>query len=298
MERPRTSLTSTVPMGISAALAILSLGASCGDDGPSGTITNDNNTGGEDISELPGLDLSDLTRSEQRTWRQVVNDQLSPCGDPVSVAQCVAENRDCDRCAQAVRYVARLVIEGHDRNQIDELYGFRYDNEEVVEIPIGDAPVRGAAMAPITIVEFSDFECPYCGRAHPVLTRALREFQGQVRLVFMQYPLDGHDHAGPAARASIAAGNQGKFWQMHDLLFENQRALEPEDLVGYAEDLGLDLTQFRNDMLAEETQARVVANKELGRELGVSGTPTIFINGRRFREAPEALISYLREELE
>jgi protein-disulfide isomerase len=243
------------------------------------------------------VDTSELTRRERQAWVESVNDLLSPCGDPVSVARCAQSGGECAACLPAARYVARLVTEGYDKGEIEERYDLRYGRDAAVTIPVGDAPVRGSPMAPVTIVEFSDFECPYCGEAHPLLKHILREHEGQVRLVFMHYPLDAHPHAAPAARAAIAAGNQGRFWEMHDLLFDNQSALENEDLIGYASELGLDMVRFEEDFRAASTQAKVEASRELGQELGVQGTPTIFVNGRRFSEPPRALPAYLREEI-
>ena len=151
--------------------------------------------------------------------------------------------------------------------------------------------------AAVTLVEFSDFECPFCGRAHPVLERIVREFDGQVRMVFKQYPLSMHEYADDASRATIAAGNQGKFWEMHDTLFEHQTALTPSDIEGYAEELGLDMERFRADMEAEATQAIIDRDRALGQELGVNSTPTIFVNGRKFEEPLENLGQYITEEL-
>ena len=168
---------------------------------------------------------------------------------------------------------------------------------EALDAATTGLPVRGDADAPITIVEFSDFECPFCGRAHPVLERIVREFDGQVRMVFKQYPLSMHEYADDASRATIAAGNQGKFWEMHDTLFEHQTALTPSDIEGYAEELGLDMERFRADMEAEATQAIIDRDRALGQELGVNSTPTIFVNGRKFEEPLENLGQYITEEL-
>jgi protein-disulfide isomerase len=284
-------------------LALASLGASCNDDDQGGEQVTEATGGGESnraerIETLTQVDTSDLTRAERRMWTDLVNDQLSPCGEPVSVARCVSEERECPKCVPAARYLVRLVTEGYEKSEMEELYALRYGRDGVVELPTDGAPVRGAPMAPITIVEFSDFECPFCGEAAPVIERLLREQEGRVKLVFLHYPLDGHTNAQPAARAAIAAGRQGKFWEMHDLLFENQRSLEPADLERLATELGLDMARFRADMASAETQRIIDANKAAGRELDVSGTPTIFVNGRRFREHPRALPSYIREELD
>lgn len=293
---PVVASLSSGTLGLVIVLA--TSGASCGDDAAANQNVDSPSQGGEEIRELEGIDTSELTERERRRFIEIVNEQLSPCGEPVSVAACVAERRACGQCKQAARFALRLVMEGLSASEIETAFTARYGRDTAVEIPIGDAPVRGSPMAPITIVEFSDFECPHCRLAAPLLERLVREYEGRVRVVFMNYPIDGHVHAGDAARGAIAAGNQGKFWEMHDMLYRNQEALAPEDIEGYAEQLGLDLERFRTDVQAPATQERVDSNKELGRELGVRGTPTIFVNGRRFNGEPESLAAYVQEELE
>jgi len=284
-------------------LGLLCLGASCSgneDDGRTGNGSegSEQPDEGPRLESLEEVDVSELSRAERRIWVELINDQLSPCGEPISVGRCVAEQRSCRACVPAARYLVRLISEGYERQEIEEHYQLRYDEESAVEIPIDGAPSRGSQMAQVTIVEFSDFECPYCGRAHPLLQQVLSEFEGRVRVVFMQYPLSSHPHAMPAARAAVAAGNQDRFWEMHDLLFEHQQQLEQEHLERYAEQIGLDMDRFRRDMESSETQDRVEANKELGHENGVEGTPSFFINGRRFSEPPSALADYVREALD
>lgn len=285
-------------------LGLMSLGASCsggsddeGDPGQGGERPEPQEEGPR-VESLEAVDVSELTRAERRVWVELINDQLSPCGEPISVGQCVAEERSCRSCVPAARYLVRLIQEGYERQEIEEHYSLRYDEDEAVEIDVDGAPARGSQMAPVTIVEFSDFECPYCGRAHPIVQQLLREFEGRVRVVFKHYPLSAHPHAMPAARAAVAAGNQDRFWEMHDLLFEHQRQLEEEDILGYAEQLGLDMDRFRTDMASTETQDRVDSDKEDGRGVGVEGTPTFFVNGRRFREPPSSLSAYVREALD
>ena len=117
-------------------------------------------------------------------------------------------------------------------------------------------------------------------------------------MVFKHYPLSGHPHALPAAKAAEAARLQGKFWEMHDLLFEHQRELDDAALERYAQQLGLDLERFRADLASEAVKARIEADRAEGKRLGVDSTPSIFINGRRFREAPKNLAAYMREETE
>jgi protein-disulfide isomerase len=191
-----------------------------------------------------------------------------------------------------------LIGEGYERQEIEDHYALRFGRDTAVDIDIEGAPSRGSPMAAVTIVEFSDFECPYCGQAHPILQHVMDEHEGRVRLVFKHFPLSAHPHAMPAARAAIAAGNQGKFWEMHDLLFEHQQQLEEEDLERYAQELGLDLARFRTDLESAETQRRIERDREEGERVGVEGTPSLFVNGRHFMEPPRALSAYLQEELD
>ena len=141
--------------------------------------------------------------------------------------------------------------------------------------------VRGAIDASVTVVEYGDFECPYCGRAEPVVRDLLSEF-GDVRYVWRHLPLsDVHPHAQLAAEAAEAAADQGAFWEMHDLLLAHQDALRPLDLIGYAEQLGLDLDRFTDTQRKHARAARVAEDVDSADLSGVSGTPTFFINGRR-----------------
>ena len=145
--------------------------------------------------------------------------------------------------------------------------------------------IRGPIAAPVTVVEYGDFECPYCGQAEPVVRELLRDF-ADVRYVWRHLPLnDVHPNAQLAAEAAEAAADQGAFWEMHDLLLENQDALRPDDLIGYAEQLGLDVERFTNDLREHSGAARVAEDVDSADLSGVTGTPTFFINGRRHHGA-------------
>jgi 2-hydroxychromene-2-carboxylate isomerase len=283
-----------------AALCLVSMGASC-DRGPkaqSAASAADVAPSGERIEHLDGIDTSEMTDAETSMWVGLVNDELSPCGDPMSVARCVASRHKCGACVTAARYLTRLVMEGYDRATIEQHYKSRFAKDTRADIDMQGAKVRGAPMAPVTIVEFSDFQCPYCGAAHPELTRLLHEFDGQVKLVFKYFPLSGHDRAMPAARAAEAAARQGKFWEMHDMLFEHQHELEDADFERYASALGLDMDKFRSDIVSSDVQSRIDADRAEGEKLKLEGTPTIYVDGRLLREPFKALPAYLKEELE
>jgi len=140
---------------------------------------------------------------------------------------------------------------------------------------------RGPDEAPVTVVEYGDFECPYCGQAEPVVRELLRDF-ADVRYVWRHLPLnDVHPRAQLAAEASEAAADQGAFWELHDLLLDHQDALRPDDLVGYAQQLGLDVDRFTDDLRTHREAARVAEDIDSADLSGVSGTPTFFINGQR-----------------
>ena len=140
-------------------------------------------------------------------------------------------------------------------------------------------PARGPANAPVTIVEFSDFQCPYCGREVPVIERVMKEYDGKVRLVFRHYPLDFHPFAQKAAEAAACAQEQGKFWELHDKMFGNQTKLAVEDLKGYAKSVGLDSSKFDKCLDSGEKKAMVEEDQKAGSAAGVNGTPAFFING-------------------
>lgn len=281
-------------------LGLFVIGASC-DEGRKETEPAQAASAGAEqrvsVDELSIPEASRLDPGARSRYEGLVNDLLSPCGDPISLARCIRGERPCSSCKPAGRYLARLVQEGYDRAEIENLYRNRYDPERKVELPVDDSPVRGSPMAPVTIVEFSDFECPFCAAAHPVLERVVEESDGKVKLVFKQFPLDSHPNARDAARATIAAGKQGKFWEMHDRLFAHQDALEPHDLEAHAEALGLDVERFRADMESEATESRIEKDRALGRKAGIRGTPSIFVNGRLFEGSLQGLPAYVEEEL-
>jgi protein-disulfide isomerase len=143
--------------------------------------------------------------------------------------------------------------------------------------------ILGSGSALVTLVEFGDYQCRFCGRAHPMVRDALRRMPDQILFVFRHFPLTrAHPRALAAAMSAEAAEAQGRFWPMHDTLFENQDALEDDDLVGYAEDLGLDVARFVADVEGATYLPKVRGDFRSGVRSGVNGTPTFFIDGERF----------------
>lgn len=162
-----------------------------------------------------------------------------------------------------------------------------------------DDPVRGPADAPVTIVEFSDFQCPFCSRVQTTLHRIMETYPAQVRIVFKNMPGQRHDRAKPAAEAAMCAGRQGKFWEMHDWLYTHQKTLDDESLNTGAKELGLDMDAFATCTSKHQTMAQVEAGLKEAQALGLNGTPIFFVNGRMIRGARpfEVFDEAIRSEL-
>jgi protein-disulfide isomerase len=171
----------------------------------------------------------------------------------------------------------------------------------LLTVPVSERDhVLGPATAPLTLLEYGDYECPFCGAAHVVLKQLLQIMGDEVRLAFRNFPLAQiHPHAQLAAEAAEAAGLQGRFWEMHDLLFEHQDRLQMRDVIGYAAALRLDLERFGIDLSQHTCAPRVREDFLSGIRSGVNGTPTFFINGVRHNGGYdlESLIAALRSAL-
>ena len=235
------------------------------------------------IIELQGVDTSSLTQREKKEWSSYVGEFLSPCANvPVPLAQCIKDNRDCSGCLPGAQYVMKGVKDGMTREQIEKFYKNRFDPAKVQNVPIDGSPAMGAPEgAPITMVEFADFQCPHCGETAPKLDAVVKK-RHDIHFVFKFYVLGKFPNSENAARAAIAAGKQGKFWEMHHMIFANQHKLDQAGLDGFAQQLGLDVSRLHADMQLPETQARITQDHKLGEDLKIEGTPTIFINGRQY----------------
>ncbi len=265
----------TLTLGITAFFALS--GATCGKS------TNDEAAKEKPVPEvqLEGIDTGVLTPREKKEWSRYVSEFLSPCTSaPVPIAQCVKEKRDCTRCVPAAKYLLRGVKDGLSREQLEKSYKNRFEADKVKSVPLDGSPTLGSPSAPITIVEFADFECPHCALVAPMLDKLVQERKDEILFAFKFYPLPSHPHGELAARAAIAAWRQNKFWEMHHALFENRERLEQSDIDGYAKAIRLDLSRFHADMQAPETTARIEKDKKLAEAVEIGGTPTIYINGR------------------
>jgi protein-disulfide isomerase len=167
-------------------------------------------------------------------------------------------------------------------------------------VAAANSPAKGPAKAPVEMIEFSDFQCPYCLRADPTVQQVLSTYGDRIRFVYRHYPLPNHPNARPAAEAAACAGEQDKFWQYHDRLFSNPTKLSDPDLKRHAAELGLNTGQFNGCLDSHKLKAKVDTDLKAGEEAGVNGTPAFFINGRMMSGAQpfEAFKKIIDEELE
>jgi protein-disulfide isomerase len=172
------------------------------------------------------------------------------------------------------------------------------DYNRIYALAIGSSPVKGNAKAPVTIVEFSDFQCPYCAQAQGDLEALLKKYPDKVKLVFKHFPLSFHAQARPAALASLAAHEQGKFWELHDVLFKNQKTLDASKLEEYARQAGLDVARFKADMERNRDayEKRIQADMLAGQQADVRGTPSLYIGGRKVRQRSVEAMGALVEQ--
>lgn len=235
------------------------------------------------VIEIAGVDTSKMTEREREQWSAMVGELLAPCPDqPVSLAQCVAQKRSCAACLPAASFLTNQVTRGKTRSQAEAAFRARFAPDEVKDIELSDSPGKGSKEPVVTIVEWADFECPFCGVASPMLNQVVQRHSDKVRLVFKHYPLSIHQNAEGAARAAVAASMQGKFWEAHALFFQNQEGLDDASLERFAKQLGLDVAQFNTDRKSEAVADRVAADRKQADGFGLRGTPTIYINGRAF----------------
>jgi protein-disulfide isomerase len=227
--------------------------------------------------ELVKRDVADKLPKPSEEEMKGLYDQAKAQGQPLPPYEQVKD--------QIAQYLAAQRGQGAIRAYYDKLRG---DANVEVLLPAwqpprvavaATGPSKGPADAKITIVEFSDFECPFCVRAEETVTQVLQKYDGKVRLVYRDFPLPFHPHAAKAAEAARCAGDQSKYWQMHEKLFANQKALEPDALKRYAKDLGLDAAKFDKCLDGGEKAKAVADDRKAGEEVGVTGTPAFFING-------------------
>jgi protein-disulfide isomerase len=239
------------------------------------------------LDVLPGVDFSGLSKPQRDSVLAVIRTEPCACGCAMKVAECRAKDPACGFSRRLAAFAVRAASSGKPEAKIrTELDKYAKEPPPVLEPPVKlsveGAPFKGPPDAKVTIVEFSDFQCPYCAKAAIEASAVVQRFPKEVKLVFKQFPLEDHSQAALAAEASLAAQAQGKFWPLHDKMYANFRSINRARIFVWATEAGLDMNRFRADLDSHKFAARVKAEEQEGEVAGVEGTPTFFINGKRF----------------
>ncbi len=254
-------------------------------------------------ADLPAGTFTGLTEQQKYSVLKAINEKNCTCGCPNdTIAKCRKDDPQCGSApklveqavADAKRGLSAAAIEADLGGGAPGAPGAAAQNQpprpqapppaqaHKVELPEDAAMVtRGPKDAKVTIVEFSDFQCPFCSRVEPTLAQISKEYPNDVRIVWRNQPLPFHPNAMPAAEAACAAGEQGKFWEMHDKMYANQQQLSPESYSKWAQEIGLNMGKFKSSVDAHSCKPRIDADSKYGQSVGANGTPTFFINGRQ-----------------
>lgn len=245
---------------------------------------------------LPAVDLTGLPAAKLATALRLLRQGDCTCGCGMKLAECRVKDPACSYSKGLGAAIVGALREG--KNEAGALaaakaskYGAAPAPAKLLGDPIAIAtagsPFLGPKDAPVTLIEFSDFQCPYCYKAAAQLNAVLKAFPTQVKLVFRQYPLESHSQAALAAAAAIAAHGQGKFWPLHDAMFAQRQDLSKEAITRMAAKAGLDMKRFEADWPSKQTLGAVARDIEDGNRAGVEGTPTVFINGQHYNGSLE-----------
>jgi protein-disulfide isomerase len=248
------------------------------------------------LTQLPAVDLTGLKPRQTESALRVLRNHNCGCGCGMKVAECRVKDPNCSWSKGLAATIIETIRAGKSESDaVEAAKASKWGHppaapkllEDPVNIPVNGAPVTGPADAPVTLVEFSDFQCPYCWKAVAKLNAVLKAYPTQVKLIFKQFPLDSHSQAALAAQASVAAHYQGKFWPMYEALFTNHADLARPVILAQASKIGLDMHRFVTDLDAPATRAVVARDAADGDKAGVEGTPTVYVNGKRYNGSLE-----------
>ncbi len=239
---------------------------------------------------LNGVDFSGLSAGQKTTVLKILREHDCSCGCGMKMAECRMIDPSCSYSRGLASVIVQAIKQGKSESDaIAAASASKYAHvqeqkllEDPIAIPTGGSPMRGLQSAPVTLIEFSDFQCPYCVAAFPELEAVLKAYPTQVKLIFKQYPLETHSQAALAAAAAIAAQKQGKFWAMHDAMFTAHDNLSRDNLLALAQQNGMDLKRFQEDLDSVEVKEAITRDVQDGDRAGVSGTPTLFIDGQHY----------------
>ena len=247
----------------------------------------------QNAAVLPGVDMAGLTEPQKTRALKALRMQDCSCGCGMKVAECRMKDPSCSFSTGLASTMVGAIKKGKtEAAAIAEAKASKYAHppvgkvlDDAVLIPTAGAPSMGPAGARITLVEFSDFQCPYCFKAVAQINTILKAYPNDIRLVFKQFPLESHPEAPVSASASLAAHQQGKFWQLHDLMFANHGNLSRKAILDWAASLGLDMKRFAADLDSDSVKRTVLRDIQDGSKAGVDATPTLFINGQKYNGA-------------
>ncbi len=237
---------------------------------------------------LGNVDLSGLTAVQKKAVLKLLREEDCSCQCGLKTADCILQDPNCSYSRALAGIAIKGVKDGKALLEISKLMDASPKAhrpktlEDPVNVPVLGAPNLGPSDARITLVEFSDFECPYCALAVKQVKALMAAYPKDIRLFYKQFPLSMHPHAQLAAEAALAANEQGKFWQMHDILFSNFRKLSRENMLVWAEQIGLDVNKFKADLDSEKFASVIKKDTSDGDAAGVYGTPAFFINGKLY----------------
>lgn len=237
--------------------------------------------------DIPGVDWHNIKGAQKAAAMKFIRTEQCTCGCALMMAECRMKDTTCSYSRKEASLAMKLFAEGKNADEVRaEIKKVAGEPPPVLEDPVkisttGD-PSKGPDNARVTIVEFSDFQCPYCSKAVAEANNVLRAFPKDVRLVFKQFPLDFHAQAEFAAEAALAAQAQGKFWDMHDKMYAGFPDLRTNTVLRYAREIGLDLNRFTSEVGSHKYRARVQSEEQQGEVAGVGGTPTFFIDGKKY----------------
>jgi protein-disulfide isomerase len=237
---------------------------------------------------LGDVDLSGLTAVQKKAVLKILREEDCSCQCGMKTAECILKDTNCSYSRAIAKIAIQGVKDGKGLIEISKLMDASPKAhrpkllEAPVNIPVDGSPVRGPADAKITLVEFSDFECPFCSAAVKQVDIVMAAYPKDVKLIYKQFPLSMHPHAELTAEASLAAREQGKFWEMYEVLFKNFHRLSRENVLLWAKQLGLDMDKFKADL--DSHKFKSVVDKDLadGEAAGVYGTPSFYINGKQY----------------
>jgi protein-disulfide isomerase len=237
---------------------------------------------------LGDVDLSGLTPVQKKAVLKILREEDCSCQCGMKTAECIMKDTNCSYSRTIAKIAIQGVKDGKSLIEISKLMDAspKAHRPKLLEAPVtiavDGAPVRGPADARITLVEFSDFECPFCSAAEKQVDTVMAAYPKDVKLIYKQFPLSMHPHAELAAEASLAARDQGKFWEMYDVMFKNYRHLSSDNIMIWAKDLGLDMDKFKADLVSGKFKAVVAKDLADGEAAGVYGTPSFYINGKQY----------------